>query len=877
MRGFRIGYARAVRISGDSGSYAKTGNVAALLKGYKTAADQGSYAVSGQTATLTIGGSPSGGATADWIARSNAPGVIWAHDFSADAELDNFIRGENTSGAIVTNPSPKPPGSLTLVSTPFGSARAIRSRAFGTTLTAATGSASDYPAHDTQTWSVADASQIPDPAGTPYRILVGNGTDSGGIEWVEVTAVNTGANTVTVRRKMTAENGGYGTNTAPNFPIGFTLGRGPNGSWNRPFGAFPATQNGKASADIGIANGVVTKQRSWSGGTTNSSAHANFREGYFGHRSYWADAPQTYKDWTPQDGGGARVDAWDGDEIYIQFRANISASRFDGPAAKMLFIQNAAVSGSCQFFWTVGPNKYGEQPPPAEQVPGVEYGTYLVGLTSYADSAAPAGGILGSVQSDTIDNGLPIQDGYPNSLYSQRPSNFLAWCFPAERWVTYLIHFKFGKDNAPADPNDTLPMPTAPFPSASDASYRTTYELYVADEGATAYQLITSGTDWTWFFGDGKFAPGTYLYNPPGINAFWMSQNLNDYVGAGSVSPPAQSHWIDYTQVIVSKNTIPVPDDSPLAGTALGDAINALSVGEFALFNSTWPGGAAAFWVPGGSSSESLLDFAHVGAWSTSLKRAYVCGAGYGDYRVVTYDATTNVWSWVDYPVSYIHSWDHVALDNARGYLYFGSQGGAGQSRVDLSNNSRVAAADPWGSFVDTYGMEFWPSLDITLFADRNGGLVQRNNAGSVSSFASGGPALGYDQFLSHNPVRNVMYWGGGNATANTFREVSTAGAITSLTAIPGAGVDCARQHAMCGDVTGDLVLFDFPNSLVRAYKHGTGWTTPSISWPGNLTEAGALTAALPIRGIPGKEVFMLFRSTSANPGTVYCYLYRYS
>lgn len=56
MRGFRIGYARAVRVSGDSGSYAKTGNVAALLKGYKSAADQGSYSVSGQSAALSTGG-----------------------------------------------------------------------------------------------------------------------------------------------------------------------------------------------------------------------------------------------------------------------------------------------------------------------------------------------------------------------------------------------------------------------------------------------------------------------------------------------------------------------------------------------------------------------------------------------------------------------------------------------------------------------------------------------------------------------------------------------------------------------------------------------------------------------------------------------------
>lgn len=812
-------------------------------------------------------GSSGGGASqADWVTRSTAAGVIWAHDFANDNELDYFVRGENTSGTIVTNPSPKPPGALTLVSTPFGSARAIRSKAFGTTLTAATGAASDYPAHDTQTWSVADVSQIPDPAGTPYRVLVGNGTDSGGIEWVEVQSINVGANTMTVKRKMTAENGGYGTNTAPNFPIGFTVGRGPNGSWNRPFAAFPSGQNGRASADIGIANGTVTKARAW-GTTTNNSSHANFREGYFGHRSYWADSPQTYKDWTPQDGGGARVDAWDGDELYIQFRAKISTERLTAPAAKMLFIQNAAVSGSGQFFWTVGGSKYGEQPPASERLGGVDYGAYLVGLTSYADSAAPAGGILGSVQTDSIDNGLAIQDGYPDSKYSQRPDNFFAWCFPAERWVTYLIHFKFGKDNATADPDDTLPMPTPPFPAASDATYRTTYELYVAEDGDSAYRLINSDTNWVWFFGDGKFSPGTYYYNPPGLNAFWMSQNLNDYVGAGSVSPPAESHHIDYTQVIVSTQTIPVP------ATALDTAIAGLSVGEWVLFESTWPGGSG-FWLPGGESDENLLDFGHVGIRDPARKKLFMWGAGYGNAGLVVYDEYSDTWSKAEYSAE-IHSWDHAAYDANRGIFYYGDQGGQNQYQVAVDSLTRSAATAPWGGFVDTYGMEFWPSLDSTMFADRNGTIYRRTNAGSVSSFASGGPALGYDQFLTHNPVRNVMYWGGGNATGTTFREVSAAGVITTLTG--GPSIDCARQKAMCGDVTGDLVVLDFANSAVQKYVHGSGWSTVSTSWPTDLTEAGARTMAIPLRGYVGKEIFMAFRSTANVGGSVYCYLYRHS
>jgi hypothetical protein len=40
-----------------------------------------------------------------------------------------------------------------------------------------------------------------------------------------------------------------------------------------------------------------------------------------------------------------------------------------------------------------------------------------------------------------------------------------------------------------------------------------------------------------------------------------MSQNLNDYVGSGSVSPPSKPHQIEYTQAILSKQMIAAPSD----------------------------------------------------------------------------------------------------------------------------------------------------------------------------------------------------------------------------------------------------------------------------------------------------------------------------
>lgn len=538
----------------------------------------------------------------DFATRATGPGVIFAHNFEFDGELDYFIRtADPNTDATITNQSPKPAGGLTLVSTPFGKSRAIRAKAFGCKLTQDVPAANPFPAHDQQVWHVDDVTGIPDPAGQPYTVIVGDGAGSGGIETIEVQSVSVVANTMTVRRKMLNQDGGFGTSVAPPFPVGYTVGRGPNGSWNRPFAAFPAGQNGKPTPDIGIANGSVTKARVWTGNVINGNSHHTFREGYFGHRFYWDPSqpagtgpagatPGIYKNWLPQDGGGTRNDAWDGDELYIQFRAKISASRFalTAPNSKMLFIQNLEVSGSGQIFWLSGHSKDGEKPPPAEALDGVQYGTLLVAETSFgSQDNAPAGHTLcASGQKDGVDDGgQPVQLGYPNSIWQQRPNNYLAWCFSAERWITYYIHIKFGKDNSPLNPTGQGPTPHAPFASATDATYRTTWELSVAEPGDTTYKTLVSRTDFTWMFGDQKDQQGYYFYNPPGLNAFWMTQNLNSYVGGGSLSPSAAPHWIDYTQCIVSRLPIPIPNDLPQYMQGMADfEVRALN-GSFAPTN----------------------------------------------------------------------------------------------------------------------------------------------------------------------------------------------------------------------------------------------------------------------------------------------------
>lgn len=571
---------------------------------------------------------------ASWNERTTAPGVLFAHDFTEDAELTSFVRGAQAACP------------LTLVGTPFGAARAIRSRAIGSPIVETTPAG---VAGDLQWWRVADASVFPDPGATPYPMLVGRAS-VGAIEWVEVHAVDAAGSRLRVKRRPRAESleiagvaypwpraGAYAGDGS------YTIGKGPDGSWNRPLCALRAGDNGRTQPDVGVGNGAARKMRSWD--PRQADRHARFREAYWGHASYW-DAERgdaRYRHWRPHDAkgaeGGTRLDAFEGDELWIQFRAKVDASRFAAPRAKMLFLQNADTSGSGQFFWQVGPKDY-------DTSPG-NYGSVLVPLTAFDDSAAPAGGTLSVPQRAGLGfAGAEIQSAqsFPQCQW-QHGASRACWRFPADEWVTYLLHFKFGRDNAPLNPVDparggsdgaasTLGL-RAPFPAASDADHRTTFELFVARDGDAEYTQITSSDRFAWFFGDGKYQAGYYHYNPPGLNTLWLGQNLNDYVGSGSVAPPPLPHAIEYTQLVVSRQRIAVPSNWPAYMRDMAPYSTRLLRGTLAPSRGgeTFVASLPAEWRPaeGAPGSRGVIAAWSGGCADHANKRLFFAGAGHSD------------------------------------------------------------------------------------------------------------------------------------------------------------------------------------------------------------------------------------------------------
>lgn len=399
----------------------------------------------------------------DWLLRSTGPGVLWAHDFREDAEFHNFHRGTSTpyGRGVRTNPRAHP-YHATLVPTPFGGSRAIKSSARGTRLTR------DVPTAqvgEIQTWHVADIAEIEEPWDGEYALLV-NAREN-----VYVQSRDVAQKTITVRR----------TRKYSYLARKTTIGSGPQGRWIRPTAAFQAGMNGKKTDDQGLQNGAARKPRDWN--PSDPAMHAKFREGYFGHRSYWdpSKGPATFANWTPKTSTSneTRKDAWEGDEFYVQFRARVSELRLRRgmPIGKMIYIQNCTTSGNGQFYWRVGPRlpTGGDRwrtDVPASWKYGSDYGMMLQASTAYGDSTAIMGGSL-SMPAAGIDVGsIEWEDGKREVVWQQHPDSFpdarfrggpppsiLGWHFPADRWVTYLVHIKPGRDSVVEYANAKLRQP----------------------------------------------------------------------------------------------------------------------------------------------------------------------------------------------------------------------------------------------------------------------------------------------------------------------------------------------------------------------------------------------------------------------------------
>jgi chitodextrinase len=420
--------------------------------------------------------SPGAGTTESWATRSTRPGVVWAIDFQEANELSYFLQGQDlpssggTTAAGTTNPPAQPFLPYVRNETRFGSSKVLVSKCYGTTLDGG------ITAGQTSI-AVTSAADFPDPASQGYFLLIGVPSDDGFQEWVYVTGKS--GNTLTVVR-------GRDDSIARAFVTGTPIGVAPTGKWTRPMSAFPATQNGKSSPDVGIVNGY--RSRTWP--FAHTRAHGRYRGGYWGHSSYRTSydasfpvSPYTYEYTSPY--SPPFTNTWDGTEFYIQFRMKVDAARFSAAPGKLFYLQNASGSTAQQLYFNVNP---------------------------------PGSGHRLNIATNGQGNGQPILTP-------------IAWDIPEDIWVTYLIHMIPGRQGVA----------------------ETTCEVFAAIEGAISYTTILSGATFAWNY---EF---DLARDPPAFNSFSPTNYANAYVGPGSVGAPSTTNSVEYTQIILSSNTIAVP------------------------------------------------------------------------------------------------------------------------------------------------------------------------------------------------------------------------------------------------------------------------------------------------------------------------------
>jgi hypothetical protein len=457
----------------------------------------------------------------DWITRSTGTGVIWAHDFRYQREVDQF-RQSDTVAPYATTRAGNDPDSIGINTIYWDSTDGI-----GSSKCLRTTAPSGVTGFPTGTWweNVSSASsRVHFPTGTTYTTLTsttGRFNFPGG---------------------STYSYGWSGTGEAPTSTTalfdGERLkyeGRVSAGGWARPFSALIAGNTG---------NGLPTPDKA-SGGETRrtfdpsvNTAFQAFRAGYYGPADLHSAG-----------GGGSSASDWDGTEFYVQFRVKLSAGRHakrtpptganstnadvstwlrDGvtyeylPAGKLAFIQPGPVqldgyviiqSGAYQryAYQTAPLRMYSYRGSLPLQDPQVSNGSEkLQNVGSYATTCTVASNTWSAANS--------------------------CWEWPEDEWVTVLYYMKPGHDNVGQGSNQ------------STWTHRDTHvRIWVAREGATSYTEIFNKSDLAFNWG------GSTGTTPAGsINNIDFSCYMNNM-------PAWAAFEQKYTQVILSKSFIPCP------------------------------------------------------------------------------------------------------------------------------------------------------------------------------------------------------------------------------------------------------------------------------------------------------------------------------
>jgi len=290
--------------------------------------------------------------------------------------------------------------------------------------------------------------------------------------------------------------------------------------------------------------------------------------------------------------------------------------------------------------------------------------------------------------------------------------------------------------------------------------------------------------------------------------------------------------------------------------TPLAQAAAVMAPGSWATFTCNFASGTLNTLIDVASvdgNHHRCTEYSDKAVWDPGRKQIYFTGGGHAaQEKTIVYDDDTNTWTDLGSPPWYsvnpggaTHGYQHNAFaGNTQYYLQFSST--TIRTRDVTSGNSNWGTLNTSGVNLGSGGaigaLEWFPTFGTgsLIIAYGNAAGLYRWNGTSWSIL--GTPSMGaYHNAGVYSPIRDLMYFGGGNASSQLY-TLSKTGVIT-------ARANCPVQFGIISSVTtvdpvsGKLVLA-CDDRVIRVYDPTTNtWSTdtapPAGFWSGNIYSEG--------------------------------------
>lgn len=231
-------------------------------------------------------------------------------------------------------------------------------------------------------------------------------------------------------------------------------------------------------------------------------------------------------------------------------------------------------------------------------------------------------------------------------------------------------------------------------------------------------------------------------------------------------------------------------------------------------------------WFYGKTHEQIVGDPAHFGVtiynestndWTTA----------YGQGALGAPDGLTTVWG---------HTYDHLALDQARGELWGRMYGQGKMYRYTIGTgqwDSKTAPTGVWGAFQTAAGVEYFPELDSVIIIDGDWGIFRYNVGTDTWTEMLNGditrPFTGAQQcFAEYDHIHHNLFLGGGDGS-NRFYKIDSNANITLMQAAP---INLGIQQSIITEDpnTGHLIVLSVQGTMWEYNTENDTWTLQSSS-----------------------------------------------